>query len=91
VKIVSRGCYGDESGPVPEDDTLTICAISVLAAMLPSVLHEGFGHAVIGLLTGTQSGLLTAVAWSSEFDSRLVAAGGTLVNLAAASVFWRAR
>jgi hypothetical protein len=32
--------------------------------------------------------VLTTVAWSSAFDSRLVAAGGTLVNLAAALVFW---
>jgi hypothetical protein len=70
------------------DDTLTVCAIGVLAAMIASVLHEGFGHAAIALLTGAQSGLLTAVAWSSEYDSRLVAAGGTLVNLAAAVLFW---
>jgi hypothetical protein len=56
--------------------------------MLTSVLHEGIGHAAIALLTGAQSGLLTAVAWSSEYDSRLVAAGGTLVNLAAAALFW---
>jgi len=32
--------------------------------------------------------VLTTVAWSSAFDSRLVEAGGTLVNLAAALVFW---
>lgn len=70
------------------DDTLTVCAIGVLAAMLTSVLHEGVGHAAIALLTGAQSGLLTAVAWSSEYDSRRVAAGGTLVNLAAAALFW---
>ena len=70
------------------DDTLTICAISILAAMLASILHEGVGHAAIALATGTKSGLLTAVAWSSESDSKLVAAGGTLVNLAAGAVFW---
>jgi len=72
------------------DDALTVCAISVLAAMLASVLYEGLGHAAIALATGAKSGLLTAVAWSSEFDSRLVAAGGTLVNLAAAVLFWLA-
>lgn len=75
---------------VSSDDTLTICAISVLAAMLASVLHEGIGHAAIALATGTKSGLLTAISWSSESDSRLVAAGGTLVNLAAGAVFWAA-
>src|SRR4029077_15380993 len=72
------------------DDTLTICAVSILAAMLASLLHEGVGHAAIALATGTKSGLLTAVAWSSESDSRLVAAGGTLVNLLAGTLFWAA-
>jgi hypothetical protein len=70
------------------DDTLTVCAISALAAMFASVLHEGVGHAVPALLTGAPSGVLTAVAWSSDYDSRLVAAGGTLVNLAAAGAIW---
>jgi hypothetical protein len=70
-----------------QDDAVTICAISVGAAMLGTVLHEGIGHAAVALLTGAKSGVLSTVAWSSEFDSRLVAAGGTLVNLAAAGVF----
>ena len=70
------------------DDAPTVCAISLLAAILSNLLHEGLGHAATALLTGTKSGLLTSVAWSSEFDSRLVAAGGTLANLAASLVFW---
>jgi len=70
------------------DDVPTVCAISLLAAMLANVLHEGLGHAATALLTGTKSGVLTTVAWSSDFDSRLVAAGGTLANLAAGMVFW---
>jgi hypothetical protein len=70
------------------DDVLTVCAISLLAEILANVLHEGLGHAATALLTGTKSGVLTTVAWSSDFDSRLVAAGGTLANLAAAMVFW---
>ena len=64
-----------------------MCAISLLAAILSNLLHEGLGHAATALLTGTKSGLLTAVAWSSDSDSRLVAAGGTLANLAASIVF----
>jgi hypothetical protein len=72
------------------DDVLTVCAISLVAAILANVVHEGLGHAATALLTGTQSGVLTTVAWSSDFDSRLVAAGGTLANLAAAMVFWTA-
>jgi hypothetical protein len=72
------------------DDMLTVGAISLVAAILANVVHEGLGHAATALLTGTQSGILTTVAWSSDFDSRLVAAGGTLANLAAALVFWTA-
>ncbi|HKW64514.1 MAG TPA: hypothetical protein VJN89_18320 [Candidatus Acidoferrum sp.] len=74
--------------PAPVDDWLTVCAISVLAGMLGNVFHEGLGHAATALLTGAKSGVLSTVAWSSAQDSRLVAAGGTLANLAAALVFW---
>ena len=70
------------------DDALTICAISVVAGILTNVLHEGVGHGVTALLSGAKSGVLTTVAWSSAFDSRLVQAGGTLINLAAALLFW---
>lgn len=56
--------------------------------MLADVLHEGLGHACFALATVAPSGLLTTVAWSSAYDSKLVDAAGTLVNLAAACVFW---
>jgi hypothetical protein len=70
------------------DDVLTVCAISLLAASLGNFVHEGLGHAATALLTGTTSGVLSTVAWSSDVDSRLVAAAGTLANLAAALFFW---
>jgi len=70
------------------DDRATVCAISLIAAILANVLHEGLGHAAIALLTGAKTGILSTVAWSSDLDSRLVAAGGTLVNLAAGGVSW---
>ena len=77
--------------PTPiADDVLTICAISIVAGILTNILHEGVGHGLVALLTGAKSGVLTTVAWSSTSDSRLVAAGGTLVNLAGALVFWLA-
>jgi hypothetical protein len=76
--------------PTPTDDAFTICAISIVAGILTNILHEGVGHGLVALLTGAKSGVLTTVAWSSASDSRLVAAGGTLVNLAAALVFWLA-
>jgi hypothetical protein len=67
-----------------------MATISLLAAIIASFLHEGFGHAATALLTGAQSGLLTTVSWSSAQESRLVAAAGTGVNLAAALLFWLA-
>ena len=77
------------SVPAPaKDDMTTVCAIRLLAAILANVLHEGLGHAATALLTGTKLGVLTTVAWSSDFDSRLVAAGRTLANLAAGMVYW---
>lgn len=71
-----------------QDDRLTVCALAALAFMLSDVLHEGLGHACVALATVAPAGLLTTVAWSSSYDSKLVDAGGTLVNLAAAGVFW---
>lgn len=71
-----------------QDDVLTIIAISFLAQIVADVVHEGLGHAAVALLTGTQTGVMSTVAWSSAVDSRLVEAGGTLANLAAALVLW---
>jgi hypothetical protein len=76
---------------VPEranDDVLTVVAISLVAETIGDVVHEGLGHAAVALLMGAKSGVVSTVAWSSVFDSRLVAAGGTLANLAAGLVFW---
>lgn len=70
------------------DDAATICAISVIAIILSTMLHEGLGHAATAIVTLRASGTLTSLAWSSAADSRLVMAGGTIVNLVAALVFW---
>jgi hypothetical protein len=70
------------------DDPVTVCALAATAFMISDFLHEGLGHACIALLTVAPAGLLTTVAWSSSYDSKLVDAGGTLVNLAAAGIFW---
>ena len=70
------------------DDTLTIVAISIVAVMLSTMLHEGVGHGAVAMLTGATSGTLTTVAWSSAYENKLIYAGGTLVNLAAALFFW---
>jgi hypothetical protein len=79
---------GSASSAQARDDAITICAISLVAAMISDTLHEALGHAAVALLTVADSGVVSTVAWSSAVDSRLVAAGGTLVNLAAALVFW---
>lgn len=70
------------------DDVATLCAISAIAIMLSTMLHEGLGHAAVAIATLHASGTLTSLAWVSVPDSRLVLAGGTLVNLVAAGVFW---
>lgn len=70
------------------DDAPTVCAISVVACMLATMLHEGVGHAAVAIATLHASGTLTSLAWSSVQESRLVVAGGTLVNLASALIFW---
>lgn len=75
--------------PLPYvDDMVTVVAIGALAAILSNVLHEGVGHGMTALLTGAQSGVVSTVAWSSVYDSRLVEAGGTLANLLAGLLFW---
>jgi hypothetical protein len=71
-----------------QDDRLTVCAVAALAFMLGDVLHEGLGHACVALATVAPQGVISTVAWSSSYDSRLVDAGGTLVNLAAGCIFW---
>jgi len=73
-----------------KDDLLAITAISIVALMLSTMLHEGVGHGAVAMLTGTTSGTLSTVAWSSASDSKLVAAGGTIINLIAGFLFWLA-
>jgi hypothetical protein len=51
----------------PTDDALTVCAISLLSAMLANVVHEGLGH---GGGSDDRSAIRRA-AWSSAFDSKL--------------------
>src|SRR5215469_3038059 len=89
TSISAATAQSREPRPSP-DDILTIGAISIVAGILTNILHEGVGHGLTALLTGARSGVLTTVAWSSAYDSRLVEAGGTLVNLAAGLLFWLA-
>lgn len=88
--FASADAFGPTKPPATTDDGLTIVAITIVSEICSALLHEGVGHGLTALLTGANSGLLTTLAWSSVFDSRLVEAGGTLVNLAAALVLWLA-
>lgn len=78
----------------PTLDLLTIFAIAILAYILANVLHEGVGHAGICVMVGCDPLILTTahVDWqpgtATDFGQRLIAAGGTLVNLLAALIFW---
>ena len=71
-----------------KDDTLTLIAISVLAYMLPDVLHEGLGHAVTAWLSGAHHMTISTVALQSDIDTRWISANGTIVNLIFAAIFW---
>jgi hypothetical protein len=76
-----------EQAPV-RSDALTIAGIAIIAYILASVLHEGFGHAGACLATGGKAIMVSTVAMECSADNRLVIAGGTLVNVAAAALFF---
>ena len=70
------------------DDKLTIASIAALGYVLDDVLHEGLGHGVTAWLSGAQKLTMSTVALQSDISTRWISANGTLVNLAAAVVFW---
>jgi len=67
---------------------LTVGAIGILASMLGNLLHEGLGHGGACILVGAKPLVLSSVHFECSLDSRLVMAGGTLVNLLAGAVFF---
>jgi hypothetical protein len=69
-------------------DPFTVGSIAILAYMLGNVLHEGLGHGGACLLAGAKPLVLSSVHFECSVDSRLVMAGGTLVNLLAGAVFF---
>src|SRR5580658_9048684 len=75
-----------EQAPV-RSDALTIAGSAIIAYILASVLHEGFGHAGACLATGGKAIMVSTVAMECSADNRLVIAGGTLVNVAAGALF----
>jgi len=71
-------------------DLATIIAVSIVAYALSNLLHEGAGHGGVCVLTGGHAKVLSSVHFECDRDSRLIAAGGTLVNLIAGFLGWLA-
>jgi hypothetical protein len=77
---------------IPKPDILTVAAISVVVCALASVLHEGLGHGGACLLVGGKPVQLSSMDFNSDtsglpdWTRRVISAGGTVVNLAAAAI-----
>jgi hypothetical protein len=68
--------------------TLTLIAISIVAAAIGDVLHEAVGHGGTCLLIGAQPLVVSTVHFECGADSRLLSAGGTIANLTAGLISW---
>ncbi len=61
-----------------------------MAYILANVVHEGLGHGGACLITGGRPLLVTTVNMDCSADNRLVIAGGSVMNAAAAVLFFLA-
>jgi hypothetical protein len=73
--------------PVPAD-ALTLSAIGVVAYVLATMLHEGAGHGGACLISGGTPLVVSTVHMECSVGTRLVSAGGTIANFAAAALFF---
>src|SRR5690348_12950151 len=73
---------------IQRSDPLIVASIAALAFMLGNILHEGLGHGGACLLSGGRPLALSSVDFECSADTRLVMAGGTLVNLHIGAVFF---
>lgn len=71
-----------------DDDRPTLIAVAALACILQDVLHEGLGHGVVAWLSGAHRLTISTVALQSDVSTPWISAGGTLVNLVFAAIFW---
>jgi hypothetical protein len=69
-------------------DALTIASIGILVHILTNILHEGAGHGGACLLVGANPLVVSTVHMECSTDTRLVTAGGTIVNVAAGALFF---
>jgi membrane protein YqaA with SNARE-associated domain len=73
--------------PSPRHDLLTVAAMGLVAYALANPLHEGLGHGGACLLVGGKPLVLSSLHFDGDTEglprgaNRLIAAGGTLVNM----------
>src|SRR5262249_54209746 len=73
--------------PSPRHDLLTVAAMGLVAYALANLLHEGLGHRGACLLVGGKPLVLSSLHFDGDTEglprgaNRLIAAGGTVVNL----------
>jgi hypothetical protein len=70
------------------DDLLTLIFVSTCACILQDVLHEAVGHGLTAWLSGAHKITISTVALQSDIETRVISAGGTIVNLIAGAIFW---
>jgi hypothetical protein len=71
-----------------ETDLPTIACIGIIAYVLGNIVHECLGHGGACLLTGGRPLLVTAVNMDCSVDNRVVIAGGSVMNVIAAGVWF---
>ena len=69
-------------------DLWTIISISIVSYASATILHEGAGHGGACLLTGGKPIAFSTVDFECDREGRIVAAGGTVMNLAAGLLCW---
>jgi hypothetical protein len=69
-------------------DAPTIAGIGTIAHILANILHEGAGHGGACLMVGGTPLVVSTVHMECSTDTRLVMAGGTIINVAAGALFF---
>jgi hypothetical protein len=75
-----------------QDDLLTVVSISIVVFAMANILHEAVGHGGTCLLVGGKALVLSSMHFEGDagdmlgWPNRLMAAGGTMVNLLAAGI-----
>jgi hypothetical protein len=67
-------------------DALTIVGIAIITYVFATMLHEGLGHGGACLLVGGKPIMVSTVSMDCSADSRLVVAGGSIVNIVVGAV-----